>query len=147
MKSTKFIVPILSAVALAGCISTDLVAVDKNTAKATGIEITSFEENPFFAHVKYDFSKIKDFDESKVSVYLAHTSTTIPSDGFGGNSNLMVWADGNNSWAIMAMSSYANALPAFHWKKKDVTILHREPGYIKILAIDDIGTYVVTYNN
>ena len=147
MRATKIIVSMLSALCLIGCVSTDLVSVDKKSAKATGIEITSFEDNPFFAHIHYDFSKIQNFDEKKVSVYLSRSSSLYPPSNFEAEYINRVLAEDDANWRLMSLSSFANALPEFRLKKKDVTILHREPGYIKILAIDDIGKYVVTYNN
>ena len=130
---------------LSGCFSTDLVAVDKFTARKQGIPIMSFDDNPFFAYIRYDASKIPNFDESKVKVYLRRSYKDFPPSSFEALFITRMSVEGNPEWTRLTLPSYANALPAFYRKKKDVTILHREPGYLKILAIDDIGTYVVTY--
>jgi hypothetical protein len=52
----------------------------------------------------------------------------------------------NIDWQLMLMASY-NFIPlSKHWFIRDADIVERRPGYIKILALDDIGRYEVVYD-
>ena len=143
-----FILAILAAFSLgfSGCVSTELLEVDKYTARKSGIPITYFEDNPIYAHIMYDYSKIPNFDKSKVKVYLRRSLKKFPPSTFEAHYITRMSVEGNPEWTRLTIPSYANALPKFFRKKKKVIVLKHKPGYMKILAIDDIGTYVIYYD-
>lgn len=136
----------LFAALVSGCLSTNtgLVAVDTDIAKENGIEITRFEDNPFFAHIYYDYKDIEDFDVSKLKVTLKYTpvETTTPDllDYFS-------YFSDNTGWLRMETYSYSGAPAKWHWTERPAEIVSSEPGHLKILAIDDIGSYAITYND
>lgn len=145
MKSS-ILFSLVCSMLLSGCISTELVDVDKKSASKCGITITKFEDNPIFAYITYDYSQIKDFDVSKISVSLKSNNSLYvppmnPVDPYSINYN------NNIEWVYGKLQESDSVPTSLKWKMKPVTVLRNEPGFIKILAIDDIGTYVVSYNN
>lgn len=140
MKNLSIIAFALWLVSVVGCTSpnTGVVFVDRNLAKDNGIVITSFTDNPFYAYIEYDYSAIKDFDESKVDVTLVNT--LLP---------YAMWqqCDGMATmfYAQMDISMLANMLPSTSWGSRKADISERRPGYLKIFALDDIGIYQITY--
>lgn len=140
MKNLSIIAFALWLVSAVGCTSpnTGVVFVDRNLAKDNGIVITSFTDNPFYAYIEYDYSAIKDFDESKVDVTLVNT--LLP---------YAMWqqCDGMATmfYAQMDISMLANMLPSTSWGSRKADISERRPGYLKIFALDDIGIYQITY--
>ena len=138
----KLYMSIVSLILLlaAGCYSpnTGCVYVDMNLAKDNGIEITSFTDNPFYAYIEYDYSSIKDFDESKVDVTLVNT--LLP---------YALWQECNGIWPHfyeqMDITMLGNMIPNTSWGSRKADISERRPGYIKIFALDDLGVYQITY--
>lgn len=51
------------AISLAGCVSAKLTYVEDSNWR---IPVTNFEENVFQTTICYDYSRIEDFDESKI---------------------------------------------------------------------------------
>lgn len=140
MKKLYMSIVALMLLLSAGCHSpnTGVVFVDRNLAKDNGIIITSFTDNPFYAYIEYDYSAIKDFDESKVDVTLVNT--LLP---------YAMWqqCDGMATmfYAQMDISMLDNMLPSTSWGSRKADISERRPGYLKIFALDDIGIYQITY--
>ena len=146
MKKLKHIAIVLAACGIAGCCThTGVVGIDRTAASNSGLEITEFTDNPIYAHVHYSYRNIKDFDESKIRVRLCYTPMIDyfrEMEQYENEDPL----EHNIDWQLMLMASY-NFIPlSKHWFIRDADIVERRPGYIKILALDDIGRYEVVYD-
>lgn len=72
-----FFITLLMGCSFFSSTTTGLTAVDTDYAEKSGIVVTNFTDNPFFAHIYYDCSNIKDFNPSNIEVVL--TYNIIPS--------------------------------------------------------------------
>lgn len=146
MKKIKWLGVALIAGAFAGCCThTGVVGIDRKTASESGLEITEFTDNPIYAHIHYSYRNIKDFDEKNVKVRLCYTPMIDYFREMAQYEKEDPMAH-NMDWQLMLMASY-NFIPlSKHWFIRNADIVERRPGYLKILALDDIGRYEVVYD-
>ena len=145
MKKFYYAILALAACALAGgCTSTGMVSVDRNAAQWSGLEITEFTDNPIFAYIHYDYSEIEDFDEKNVKVRLDYIEPEDKFDAINLYNEVLEIID--PIWREMKLASCDHGTKWIHWVERDATIVSRKPGYLKILALDDIGRYTVVYD-
>ena len=142
---TYAIITLIGCVLTGGCTSTGMVSIDRNAARWSGLEITEFTDNPVFAYVHYDYSEIEDFDEQKVKVRLYYIE---PEDMFAAIKPYNIKSEVSDPiWDKMLFAGYNHGPKWKHWVERDATIISRKPGYLKILALDDIGRYIVVYDD
>lgn len=144
MKNPYLAIALSAPLLFAGChtYTTGVVSVDRSSAAIKGIEVTSFYDNPFFAHILYDYSAVENFDPSKLKVHLVHDPTAIDNDwleDFDYDS-----LEDNHAWFMMTAASSAS-LP--RWYKREAKIVSHDPGHLTIFSMDDIGTYVLSYED
>lgn len=134
---------------VAGCASytTGLVAVDKEMSRENGFVVTTFDDNPFFANIYYDYTGFEKFDASRVNVSLMHTplATKPQDDGYSEPDCRTANYNDSLTWLAMTAASNSDLPKAYHWKKRDAVIVKSEPGHVKLFSMDDIGTYVLSY--
>ena len=134
----------IAALALSGCKSstTGMVLVDREAAEASNLEITDFHDNPFYAYVEYDYKRIKDFDPKKLKVTL---EKNVYPDVDWYDIARMYRTDTEPVYFMMKAASLEGH-PKEHASARAAHIVENKPGYLKILSLDDIGTYVISYD-
>ena len=122
-----------------GCLApnTGFVRVDKNTAQDAGIIVLNFTDNPIFANIYYTPMK-ENFDPQKLNITLKRAILSTSDDFFDFY---------NFNWQMMEFNSSKWQPQKFQRLYRDAIVVRHEPGHIKLLSIDDIGTYEFSYKD
>lgn len=136
------------SITLAGCANnTGLVFVDRVKSAQAGLDITSFKDNPFTAVIEYDYSKIADFDVSRVKCNLERV--IIPRDDWR-----LTKAQLLQKYTPEQVDIHYKLLDSYTWdgrpvvglKPRPASIKESVPGKITLYCIDDLGVYQLLYN-
>ena len=131
---------------MSGCAcfeNTGLTDIDMSAAKESGINIIDFKDDPIFAYIDYDYANVDNFDPSKLSVVLKHNIKAPDLVDYAHHDFRSVEGI---EWTKMCKSGI-DGEQIIYAPDKPVTVVDNSPGHMKILSMDDIGTYVLTYKN